>query len=289
MADAGVPGSRAECEALDRADPLAHVRKRFTLPAGVIYLDGHSLGPATHAALTRVGETAATEWAQGLIRSWNDAGWFDLPRKVGVRLARLIGAGAEEVIVTDSVSVNLFKLATAALPLARAQVVIVEETEFPTDQYVAEGIARVSRAQLERVGEGQGAIALAQSGGVLIKSIVNYRTARTEDVSALERVAMTSGGLIVWDLSHASGVVDLKLGADGARLATGCTYKFLNGGPGAPGFVYVRGDLAGDMHSPVSGWFGHAAPFAFDAEYRPQERCRAFCRRDPRGPVACSP
>ncbi len=271
MADASVPESRAECEALDRTDPLAPARGLFAVPEGVIYLDGHSLGPAPHAALKRVGETAGKEWALGLIRSWNDAGWFDLPRTVGAKLARLIGVAKDEVIVADSVSVNLFKLATAALPLAKGRTVIVEGSEFPTDQYVAEGIARFTGAGFERVGEGQGAAALERSGGVLIKSVVNYRTALVEDVAALERVAGASGGLIVWDLSHATGVIDLKLKADSARLATGCTYKFLNGGPGAPGFVYVRGDLADRMHSPIPGWFGHAAPFAFEPLYRPQE------------------
>jgi kynureninase len=252
------PHSRAACEALDRADPLSAARGQFALPDGVIYLDGHSLGPATHAALARVEQAARAEWADGLIRSWNTAGWIDLPRTVGAKLARLIGVTADDVIVTDSVSVNLFKLAAAALPLAKARTVIVEASEFPTDQYIAEGLARACGAEMVRVEADQGLAALRRTGGVLIRSIVNYRTSDILDVAASEVAARESGGLIVWDLSHATGVLDLKLAADWARLATGCTYKFLNGGPGAPAFVYAQAGLAERMQSPVSGWFGHA-------------------------------
>ena len=147
------PATREACEALDRGDPLAALRAAFSLPDGVIYLDGHSLGPATHAALKRVEQTARHEWATGLIRSWNDAGWIDLPRTVGAKLARLIGAQPDEVIVTDSVSVNLFKLAAAALPHARRRTIIVEDSEFPTDQYIAEGLASFSSAELVRATE----------------------------------------------------------------------------------------------------------------------------------------
>jgi kynureninase len=269
MTQGDLPRSRTDCEALDRADPLAGARERFALPQGVIYLDGHSLGPATRGALARVEQAARAEWAEGLIRSWNSAGWIDLPRSVGVKLARLIGVAAEDVIVTDSVSVNLFKLAAAALPLAKSRTVIVEASEFPTDQYIAEGLARVMGTAMMRVETDQGMAALERTGGVLIRSIVNYRTSAILDVAAAEQIARESGGLIVWDLSHSTGVLDLKLAADGARLATGCTYKFLNGGPGAPAFVYVERDLAERMQSPISGWFGHADPFAFDEVYAP--------------------
>ena len=273
--------SRTDCEALDRADTLAAARGRFALPEGVIYLDGHSLGPATHGALARVDQAARTEWADGLIRSWNTAGWIDLPRSVGAKLARLIGVAAEDVIVADSVSVNLFKLAAAALPLAKSRTVIVEASEFPTDQYVAEGLSRIAGAQMMRVEADQGIAALERTGGVLIRSVVNYRTSEVLDVSASERIASVSGGLIVWDLSHATGVLDLQLAKDGARLATGCTYKFLNGGPGAPAFVYVKSDLAERMQSPISGWFGHADPFAFDAGYVPRAGVSRFAAGTP--------
>ncbi|MEQ1781522.1 MAG: aminotransferase class V-fold PLP-dependent enzyme [Hyphomonadaceae bacterium] len=275
------PRSRQDCEALDRADPLGPVRAQFALPDGVIYLDGHSLGPATHAALARVERAAREEWREGLIRSWNTAGWIDLPRTVGAKLARLIGVAAGDVIVADSVSVNLFKLAAAALPIAKSRTVIVETSEFPTDQYVAEGLAELSGATLMRVGEHQGVGALEQTGGVLIRSIVNYRSSDILSVADCEAVARRNGGVIVWDLSHATGVLDLKLEADGARLATGCTYKFLNGGPGAPAFVYVQSDLAERLASPISGWFGHADPFAFTPAYAPREGVSRFAAGTP--------
>lgn len=281
MANAEIPTTREECEALDRDDPLSAVRAKFALPDGVIYLDGHSLGPATHAALERAQAAAHDEWARGLIRSWNDAGWFELPRKVGTKLARLVGARPDEVIVTDSVSVNLFKLATAALSLARERVVIVEDSEFPTDQFIAEGISGLTGAKLIRAESGEAEQALARTGGVLIKSVVNYRTSLVENIAATEIVASKSGGLIVWDMSHATGVLDLQLNAHGAKLATGCTYKFLNGGPGAPGFVYARADVASQMRSPIAGWFGHAAPFAFDSTYRPLHGVGRFAAGTP--------
>lgn len=281
MTQHSLPRSRSDCEALDRADPLAGARAQFALPARVIYLDGHSLGPATQGALARVEQAARAEWAEGLIRSWNSAGWIDLPRSVGAKLARLIGVAAEDVIVADSVSVNLFKLAAAALPLAKSRTVIVEASEFPTDQYIAEGLARIAGVEMMRVEADQGLAALERTGGVLIRSIVNYRTSDVLDVAAAERVARASGGVIVWDLSHATGVLDLKLAMDGARLATGCTYKFLNGGPGAPAFVYVAGELAGRLQSPISGWFGHADPFAFDAGYAPRAGVSRFAAGTP--------
>lgn len=275
------PRSRAECETLDASDPLRAVRDRFALPDGVIYLDGHSLGPATHAALARVEQAARREWAEGLIRSWNTAGWIDLPRGVGAKIARLIGVDSGDVLVTDSVSVNLFKLAAACLPVARSRTLIVEASEFPTDQYIAEGLAGIAGAGLMRVGENEGLDALTRTGGVLIRSVVNYRAAHVLDVAASERAAWAAGGLIVWDLSHATGVLDLKLAADGARIATGCTYKFLNGGPGAPAFVYVRGDLAEQLVSPISGWFGHADPFAFEPGYVARQGVARFAAGTP--------
>ncbi len=274
-----VPSTRADCEALDRADPLASRRAQFALPDGVIYLDGHSLGPATHAALASVEHTSRTEWAQGLIRSWNDAGWIDLPSTVGARLARLIGVKPEEVIVADSVSVNLFKLAAAALPLVRQRVLIVEDDEFPTDQYIAEGLSAFAGVRFIRAASGQGAGILAREGGILIKSIVNYRTSLMAGIAAHEAAASSSGGLMLWDLSHATGVLDVDLSKSG--LAAGCTYKFVNGGPGAPAFVYVRSDLISQISSPLSGWMGHAAPFAFDSSYAPKSGIQRFASGTP--------
>jgi len=281
MAKISAPTSRKEAEALDSDDPLGHARSAFALPEGVIYLDGHSLGPATHAALKRVKEAAETEWADGLIRSWNDAGWIDLPATVGSRIAGLIGAAADEVMVCDSVSVNLFKLTVAALKLAETKTIIVEGSEFPTDQYVAESVAETCGAGLKRVGEDEGAAALAQTSAVLIKSVVNYRTARIADMTEHEEAAKKSGGVVIWDLCHAAGVIDLDLTATGAWLATGCTYKFLNGGPGAPAYVFVRGDLAGKLASPIAGWMGHSQPFAFDSKYSPKTGTARFAAGTP--------
>ncbi|MDZ4760203.1 MAG: aminotransferase class V-fold PLP-dependent enzyme [Alphaproteobacteria bacterium] len=275
------PTSRAGAATLDARDPLASARSAFVLPEGLIYLDGHSLGPATHTALDRVGQAAGREWAQGLIRSWNDAGWIDLAARTGARIARLIGARPGEVIVCDSVSVNLFKLAAAALPLVRSRTLLIEEDEFPTDQYIAEGLASLSGAPLMSLAPGDGATALAREGGVLIKSVVNYRTALMADMAAHEAAAAQGGGIVLWDLSHATGVLDVDMGSSDARLAAGCTYKYLNGGPGSPAFVYARRDVSATMRSPLPGWMGHAAPFAFDAGYRPADHVARFASGTP--------
>lgn len=276
-----LPTSRRESLALDQADPLGAKRAAFALPDGVNYLDGHSLGPATHEALAAVETAARNEWASGLIRSWNQAGWIDLPKTVAAKLARLIGAAPSDVIVTDSVSINLYKLAAAALPLAKSQTLIVEADEFPTDQYIAQGLSGLSGAGFVRVESGQGAQRLAQTGGILIKSVVNYRTATIADIAAHEAAAKASGGLVVWDLSHATGCVSLDLRGVGARLATGCTYKYLNGGPGAPAFIYADNETARQLSNPLSGWFGHADPFAFEGDYRPIDGVARFAAGTP--------
>jgi kynureninase len=274
-----LPTSLAEAQALDRIDPLRHLRDAFDLPQGVIYLDGHSLGPPTKAALARVAE-AGGDWRNRLIKSWNDAGWIDWPQRLGARLASLIGADAASVHVCDSVSVNLFKLAAAALPLARRRAIMVESDEFPTDQYIADGLGALIDAPVIRLPPGQGHAAL-HDGGVLIKSAVNYRSASITDMAACEVAAGEGGAVIVWDLSHAAGVLALDLKASGARLAAGCTYKYLNGGPGAPAYVYLAPDLSERLTSPISGWFGHAAPFAFDGDYRPTTGAARFAAGTP--------
>lgn len=276
-----LPTSRDEALSLDRLDPLGHKRDAFALPDGVNYLDGHSLGPATHEALGAVETAAREEWAKGLIRSWNAAGWIDLPKSVGAKIARLIGARSKDVIVTDSVSINLYKLAAAALPLVASKTLIVEADEFPTDQYMAQGLSRLSGADFVRVESGQGRGKLAETGGILIKSVVNYRTAVIADMAAHEAAAQASGGLVVWDLSHATGCVALDLEAVGAKVATGCTYKYLNGGPGAPAFIYAREEISSQLSNPLSGWFGHAAPFAFEGDYRPVEGAARFAAGTP--------
>ncbi|MEX1252280.1 MAG: aminotransferase class V-fold PLP-dependent enzyme [Hyphomonas sp.] len=274
-----VPNSRAEALQRDAADPLAQRRALFDLPEGVTYLVGHSLGPPPKGARERMA-AAQADWAQGLVRSWNTAGWIDLAERTGDRLAALIGAEPGEVIVADSVSVNLFKLAAAALAQARTYALFVEEDEFPTDQYIAAGLGGLSGAEVRRLPAG-GTFEALKAGGVVIRSAVNYRSAEVADIAAHEREAKRHGARIVWDLSHATGVLDLKLGADGAELAAGCTYKYLNGGPGAPAFVYVSNALAPKLANPLPGWMGHAAPFAFDANYAPRGGAARFASGTP--------
>ncbi len=273
------PTSRAEAQELDRTDALAPKTEGFNLPEGITYLVGHSLGPPPATAQTRLLEAQA-DWATGLVRSWNSAGWIDLAERTGERLAALIGAPAGDVIVTDNVSVNLFKLAAAALPHARRYALFVEEDEFPTDQYIAAGLGGLSGAEVRLLPPG-GSFDALTAGGVLIKSAVNYRSSEVADMAAHEREAQRHGALIVWDLSHATGVLDLHLASDGARLAAGCTYKYLNGGPGAPAFVYAAQEIAAKLVTPLPGWMGHNAPFAFDSQYTPRGGATRFASGTP--------
>ena len=275
------PRTRQDCEALDRADPLAGMRARFALPDGVIYLDGHSLGPATHGALERLARAAGEEWRRGLIRSWNDAGWFDLPARAGAKLARLVGVAPGEVTVTDSVSVNLFKLVVAGLRVLGSRTVMVQSDEFPTDQSIAAGIADAGLGELKRLEPKDALAAFGAYRGVIIRSAVNYRTGEAADIDAWEQMAHQSGNLIVWDLSHATGVLDLRLGQRGAKLAAGCSYKFLNGGPGAPAFVYARADIAQQLQSPILGWFGQKDQFDFGASYEAKDGAARFATGTP--------
>lgn len=270
-----VPESREEAVARDRADPLARARSKFKLPDGVTYLVGHSLGPAPHTAIKAVNHVASEEWATGMVRSWNTAGWIDLTSRVGSKIAPLIGAQRDEVVVCDSVSVNIFKLAASALDCVSEQRIIVEDDEFPTDQYVAEGLADLADVTFDKIPAGTAIDALS-GGGVLIKSAVNYRTSEIVDIEAFERAASVHGALIVWDLSHATGIVDLDLPASKAMLAVGCTYKYLNGGPGAPAFLYVARGLIDQLKTPLPGWLGHAAPFAFSNTYEPAPGAERF-------------
>ena len=258
--------SRADAETLDAHDPLGARRAAFDLPDGVVYLDGNSLGPPTRAALDRLARAAGDEWARGLIRSWNDANWIELPRKAGAKIARLIGASPEDVIVSDSVSANIFKIAGALLS-ERGGAVAVYANEFPTDGYILEGLSRLSGAPLRRIAAGEDPF--ARDARVLIVSAVDYRSARIADMAGLERQARDAGAAVIWDLSHATGLLNLDLAGAGARYAVGCGYKFLNGGPGAPAYLYVRNDAAEALRQPLSGWMGHAEPFAFRGDYHP--------------------
>ncbi|MEM7741217.1 MAG: aminotransferase class V-fold PLP-dependent enzyme [Pseudomonadota bacterium] len=280
MTPFAVPSSRAEAEARDRTDPLRSARSAFALPPDKIYLVGHSLGPATHAALDRTQHAASSAWAEGLVGSWNTAGWIDIPSRLGERIAPLLGAAAHDVVVCDSVSVNLFKLAAAVLPLARSAVFMVEQDEFPTDQYIAGGLAHLAGQPLRRLSR-EASLHALKEGGILIKSLVSYRDGLVADMAAYEDVAKEAGGFVIWDLSHAVGIVPVDLKAAGAQLAVGCTYKYLNGGPGSPSFLFVRDEIVETLTTPLPGWLGHREPFAFSPHYEPADGALRFVAGTP--------
>lgn len=264
----------ADCRALDAQDPLRSLRALFTLPEGVIYLDGNSLGPLPKAAPERIARAVREEWGQGLIRSWNSAGWFEMPQRLGDKIARVIGAGPGEVVATDSTSVNLFKVLSAALSMVAAdaparRVVLSERSNFPTDLYIAEGLCRERGCELRLLEPDEIAGALGTDTAVLMLTHVNYRTGAMHDMAAVTRAAHAAGALVVWDLAHSAGAVEVDLRGAGADFAVGCGYKYLNGGPGAPAFVWVHPRHADRFWQPLSGWWGHAAPFAFTPDYRP--------------------
>ncbi|MCW5729450.1 MAG: kynureninase [Alphaproteobacteria bacterium] len=270
---------RETCRRMDAADPLRRFRDAFRLPEGVIYLDGNSLGPLMPAVERRLGQVIAGEWGRGLIRSWNDAGWIGLPARAAARIARLIGAAPDEVAVADSTSINLFKLLAGALALRPARRIILSERgNFPTDLYVAEGLAGLlGRGHELRLAEA-GALmaALDEDVAVLLLTEVDFRTGRRHDMRALTRAAHDRGALVLWDLAHSAGALPVDLAAADADMAVGCGYKYLNGGPGAPAFLYVRRDLQEQMATPLAGWMGHAAPFDFVPGYRPARGIQRF-------------
>ncbi len=264
--------TRADLERLDRHDPLAPFRGRFALPPGVIYLDGNSLGPLPRATPGRVAEVVTQEWGEGLIRSWNDAGWIGLAARVADGIARLVGAVPGSVAVADSTSVNLFKLLGGALALRPGcRAIVSERDNFPTDLYVAQGLAAFLGGQhTVRLVEPGGALdAIDGDTAVVMLSHVNYRTGAMHDMAGVTRAAQDRGALVLWDLAHSAGAMPVDLSAADADFAVGCGYKFLNGGPGAPAFLYVAPRLHAALRLPITGWLGHAAPFAFEAEYRP--------------------
>lgn len=262
----------ADCRALDAQDPLAALRDQFILPEGVIYLDGNSLGVCPRAAPARIAEVVTKEWGEGLIRSWNTARWFDLPQRLGDKLARLIGAAPGEVVCTDSTSVNLYKVLFAALSQQRDSgrtLVLSERSNFPTDLYIAESLCRERGFTLKLIEAGELPAALTGEVAVLMLTHVNYRTGAMHDMQAVTAAAHAVGALTVWDLAHSAGAVPVALNASDADYAIGCGYKYLNGGPGAPAFVWVHTRHAGAFEQPLSGWWGHAAPFEFTPHYRP--------------------
>lgn len=263
--------TRDDCLALDRDDPLAGKRDLFALPAGVIYLDGNSLGALPKGVAARVGRAVEAEWGQDLITSWNTHGWFTLPGRLGDRIGRLIGAPQGTVVVADTISVNLFKLVAAALRLRPGRRVILSDTgNFPTDLYIAEGVLGMTGGhELKLVAPEAVEAAVDETVALVMLTEVDYATGRRHDMKAITAKAHAAGALILWDLAHSAGAIPVDLTGADADFAVGCTYKYLNGGPGAPAFLFVRKDLQDSIVSPLSGWWGHANPFAFSTGYQP--------------------
>ncbi len=272
---------RAACVALDAADPLAALRDRFALPDGVIYLDGNSLGPLPRDAVARLGRTIADEWGEGLIRSWNDAGWFELPVRLGDRVGALVGAAAGQTVVCDTTSVNLYKALHAAMALRPDRSVIVAEAgSFPTDLYVIEGaMASLGRPCARRLIGADGPdldSVLGADVAAVVLSHVDYRTGAMLDAAAATRQAHAAGALVIWDLCHSAGIAPFAFDADAVDFAVGCTYKYLNAGPGAPAFISVAARHHNAARQPLSGWWGHAAPFAFERDFHAHSGIRRF-------------
>ncbi|QZH76387.1 MAG: kynureninase [Erythrobacter sp.] len=259
-----------EAARLDAADPLAQWRGEFRLDEDLAYLDGNSLGALPKATPERVAQVVRGEWGEGLIASWNAAGWIDQPQRVGAKIAPLIGATPDEVIAADSVSVNLFKLISAALAmLPGRKVVLSEPGNFPTDLYMIAGLEAQGLAERRLAAREDLAAALDEDVALLLLTHVHYKTGEMFDMAALTKAAHEAGALVLWDLSHSAGAVPVDLTAAQADFAVGCGYKYLNGGPGAPAFAYVAQRHHADLVQPLSGWMGHAAPFAFADDYQP--------------------
>ncbi|MSP36499.1 MAG: kynureninase [Limnohabitans sp.] len=263
-----------ECLALDLQDPLRSLRELFQLPEGLIYLDGNSLGVLPRATPARVAAAVTAEWGTDLIKSWNTAGWFQMPLKVGDKIARLIGAEVGEVVAADSTSINLFKVLSAALSISQAdhpekKIILSEHTNFPTDLYIAEALCKERGLALKLVEAEELKTALQQDVAVLMLTHVNYRTGAMLNMKAMTASAHSVGALTVWDLAHSAGAVPVDLNDSQADFAVGCGYKYLNGGPGAPAFVWVNPKHTDRFWQPLNGWWGHAAPFEFTPDYKP--------------------
>lgn len=298
MTDLAAPGipsistDWAYARECDEADPLACYRERFLLPEeGLIYLDGNSLGPLMHATREVVEELTVRQWGEELIESWN-AHWWDLPVQLGDLVAPLVGASPGEVVMADSTSVNLYKLAHGALKLRRGRTRVVSDTlNFPTDLYILQGILKEAGPQYELVlaGSRDGIhpdleeleALITEETALVVLSAVLFKSGYFYDMAAVTEMAHRKGALVLWDLSHATGAVPLALDAAGADLAVGCTYKYLNGGPGSPAFLYVRKDLQPQLESPLQGWFGERNPFRFGLAYAPAESIRKYLAGTP--------
>lgn len=266
--------TRDDLVAMDAADPLQRLREQFALPDGTIYLDGNSLGALPKATAARLHRAVTDEWGRGLIGSWNHAGWIELPRRVGDKIARLVGAAPGELVAADSTSVNLYKVLAAALAIQRngrpeRRVILSERSNFPTDLYIAQSLALQHGCELRALCAEDIPAAIDAHTAVLMLTHVNYRTGRLHDMASLTRLAHDAGALAIWDLAHSAGAVSVDLNGAQADFAIGCGYKYLNGGPGAPAFVWAHARHAARLEQPLTGWMGHATPFTFSPHYEP--------------------
>ena len=274
-----LPTSRDECVAHDASDPLAPVARRFHKPEGIIYLDGNSLGPLPHAALGRFDEVIRREWGDGLITSWNRAGWFDLPSTLGDRLGKLIGAGPGQTVVCDTTSINIYKCLHAALSLKPGRkAIVVEEGGLPDRPLCARRRASGWPAESAFCGTApiRSRTCSMSSVAAVLLAEVDYRTGALLDMRELTREIHDAGALAIWDLCHSAGVMPIALDDCGADFAIGCTYKYLNGGPGSPAFLYAARSHQEEARQPLSGWWGHARPFAFERDFRPDAGIKKF-------------
>ena len=271
-----------EVQQLDSHDPLGFARERFRVPAGVIYLDGNSLGALPKAAPVVLAQMAELQWGEDLIASWNKHGWIDWPTRIAARLAPIVGAKPSELLIADSTSVCLFKLLAAA---ARARpdrkTILTQNGNFPTDLYVAQGLAGMLGLRIKAADPDEVEGAIDGDTAAITLTHVDYRSAAFYDMRLVNDAAKASGALVVWDLSHSAGAVELDLNGTGGELAIGCGYKYLNGGPGAPAFLYVAEHMQEQLQSPLQGWMGHAEPFAFVDDYRPAEGMLKFLTGTP--------
>ncbi len=267
---------------LDAADPLAFARERFSIPDGLIYLDGNSLGALPAATQARLDTLVRDQWGKDLIASWTKHGWIDAPLRIAAKLARIVGANPDELAIADSTSVCLFKLLAAAVGARPGRrVVLSQHGNFPTDLYVAQGLCDMLGLELRTVEAGAIRNAIDEDTAAVTLTHVDYRSGARHDMAAVNAAAHAAGALVVWDLSHSAGALTLDLGRDACDFAVGCGYKFLNGGPGAPAFVYVAERLQEHIRTPLQGWIGHADPFAFEESYRPAAGMSRFLTGTP--------
>ena len=272
----------AEARWLDAADPLAFARARFRLPEGIIYLDGNSLGALPSAAPAKLADTAERQWGKDLIASWTKHDWIDWPTRIAAKLAPIVGARPGELLIADSTSVSLFKLLAAAVRARPGRrTILTQQGNFPTDLYVAQGLAEMLGLSLRAVRGADLMTAIDGDVAVVTLTHVDYRSAAVHDMAAINAAAHEAGALTVWDLSHSAGALELDLHAIGCDLAVGCGYKYLNGGPGAPAFLFVAEALQERLECPLQGWMGHSQPFAFVDDYLPASGIGRFLTGTP--------